>query len=84
MKGPIAEAIVTVIGSSGLAISYSSHRRLIVISAVMTKRARMEENVGALSVELTADDLREIEKRVSHIHVVGERLPGAALKMTGR
>jgi len=33
---------------------------------------------------LTADDLREIEEGVSQIHVVGERLPEAALKMTGR
>ncbi len=49
-----------------------------------TNLARMEENLGALTVELTADDLREIEEGVSQIHVVGERLLEAALKMTGR
>lgn len=49
-----------------------------------TKVQRMEENLGALDVDLTADDLREIEERASQVHVVGERLPEAALKMTGR
>jgi len=49
-----------------------------------TKLQRLEENLGALNVNLTADDLREIEDGASKIHVVGERLPEAALKMTGR
>jgi aryl-alcohol dehydrogenase-like predicted oxidoreductase len=49
-----------------------------------TKVQRMEENLGALDVDLTADDLREIKERASQVHVVGERLPEAALKMTGR
>jgi aryl-alcohol dehydrogenase-like predicted oxidoreductase len=48
-----------------------------------TKIQRMEENLGALSVELTDHDLREIEERASHIQLVGEHLPEAALK-TGR
>ena len=49
-----------------------------------TKLQRMEENLGALDVDLTADDLREIEERASQLHLVGEHLPEAALKMTGR
>lgn len=49
-----------------------------------TKVERMEENLGALSVQLTDDDLREIDEAASQIHLVGERLPAAALKMTGR
>ena len=49
-----------------------------------TKLSRLEENLGAISVELTANDLREIDGRISKIKVHGERLPEAALKMTGR
>jgi aryl-alcohol dehydrogenase-like predicted oxidoreductase len=45
---------------------------------------RLEENIGAVDVELTPDDLREIENAASKITVQGARLPEAALKMTGR
>jgi aryl-alcohol dehydrogenase-like predicted oxidoreductase len=48
-----------------------------------TKLRRLEENVGALGVELSADDLREIETAASEISVSGARLPEAVLKMTG-
>jgi aryl-alcohol dehydrogenase-like predicted oxidoreductase len=34
---------------------------------------RLEENIGAVSVELTADDLREIERAASQIDVQGAR-----------
>ncbi|MCU1242197.1 MAG: aldo/keto reductase [Candidatus Acidoferrum typicum] len=40
-----------------------------------TKRARLEENIGAVSVNLTPDDLREIESAASKITVEGERYP---------
>ena len=49
-----------------------------------TKFSRLEENLGAISLELTANDLRDIDGGVSKIKVQGERLPEAALKMTGR
>lgn len=49
-----------------------------------TKLHRLEENLGSVDVELTADDLREINEMVSGIDIKGERLPEAALKMTGR
>jgi aryl-alcohol dehydrogenase-like predicted oxidoreductase len=49
-----------------------------------TKLHRLEENLGSVDVELTADDLREINAMVSRIDIKGERLPAAALKMTGR
>ena len=49
-----------------------------------TKLQRVEENLGALDVELSDEDLREIDDRSSQIQVVGERLPESALKMTGR
>ena len=40
-----------------------------------TKLNRLEENIGAVSIELTADDLREIENTVSKIKIEGERYP---------
>jgi aryl-alcohol dehydrogenase-like predicted oxidoreductase len=49
-----------------------------------TKRHRLEENIGAAAVELTADDLREIEAAASKITVQGARYPEHIEKMTGR
>jgi aryl-alcohol dehydrogenase-like predicted oxidoreductase len=40
-----------------------------------TKLHRLEENIGAVSVELTADDLREIDAAAAQITVQGERYP---------
>ncbi|EJL58287.1 putative oxidoreductase, aryl-alcohol dehydrogenase like protein [Rhizobium sp. CF122] len=48
-----------------------------------TKQHRLEENLGAVELELDATDLHEIEAALSKIEVVGERLPEAVLKMTG-
>jgi aryl-alcohol dehydrogenase-like predicted oxidoreductase len=44
-----------------------------------TKLGHLEENLGALEVELTADDIREIEEGFSKIHVQGARGPEALL-----
>ena len=49
-----------------------------------TKTARLEENIGAVSVELTPDDLGEIEIAASQIAVQGARYPEHLEKMTGR
>jgi aryl-alcohol dehydrogenase-like predicted oxidoreductase len=49
-----------------------------------TKLHRLEENLGATAVRLTADDLREIDAAASRIELKGERLPEGALKLTGR
>jgi aryl-alcohol dehydrogenase-like predicted oxidoreductase len=49
-----------------------------------TKLHRLEENIGAANVELTPDDLREIESAASEIKVEGERYTEAMEKMTGR
>jgi aryl-alcohol dehydrogenase-like predicted oxidoreductase len=46
------------------------------------KLARLEENLGAVNVQLTPADLRDIAEAASRIHVQGERLPEAALKFT--
>jgi aryl-alcohol dehydrogenase-like predicted oxidoreductase len=45
-----------------------------------TKLHRLEENLGAVNVEMTAHDLREIEEAASRIEVKGARLPEAVLK----
>jgi aryl-alcohol dehydrogenase-like predicted oxidoreductase len=49
-----------------------------------TKLHRLEENLGAVNVELTENDLKEIDTATSKITLEGARLPEAALKMTGR
>jgi aryl-alcohol dehydrogenase-like predicted oxidoreductase len=49
-----------------------------------TKLHRLEENLGAVKVELTETDLKEIDEASSSLKLEGARLPEAALKMTGR
>jgi aryl-alcohol dehydrogenase-like predicted oxidoreductase len=48
-----------------------------------TKLNRLEENIGAVGIQLTSDDLREIESASSNIKVEGARYPEAIEKMTG-
>jgi len=48
-----------------------------------TKLNRLEENIGALAVELTAEDLREIDDAASKITVQGARYPERLEQMTG-
>jgi aryl-alcohol dehydrogenase-like predicted oxidoreductase len=48
-----------------------------------TKLNRLEENIGALALELTPNDLRDIESAASKITVEGARYPEAIEKMTG-
>jgi aryl-alcohol dehydrogenase-like predicted oxidoreductase len=49
-----------------------------------TKLKRLEENIEATEIELTSDDLREIENAVSEIEVQGDRYPEHLEQMTGR
>jgi aryl-alcohol dehydrogenase-like predicted oxidoreductase len=49
-----------------------------------TRLARLEENIGSVSVELTADDLASIEKAAAQITIQGTRYPEHIEKMTGR
>ena len=49
-----------------------------------TKLHRLEENIGAVSVELTPDDLCEIDNAASNITVQGARYPEKLEQMTGR
>jgi len=49
-----------------------------------TKLHRLEENIGAAEIQLTAADLSEIEKAASEIAIEGERYAPAQLAMVGR
>jgi aryl-alcohol dehydrogenase-like predicted oxidoreductase len=49
-----------------------------------TKRHRLEENLGAAQMQLTADDLREIDRAASQIEVHGARYSEDLLRLVGR
>jgi aryl-alcohol dehydrogenase-like predicted oxidoreductase len=48
-----------------------------------TKLHRLEENIGAVSIELTGDDLREIDNAASNIPIEGARYPEELERRTG-
>jgi aryl-alcohol dehydrogenase-like predicted oxidoreductase len=48
------------------------------------KLERLEENLGAVDVELTAEDLRELDAALAEITVQGDRYPPSLAQMTGR
>ena len=48
-----------------------------------TKLHRLEENLGAVDVELTGPDLKQIDEAASSLKLEGARLPEAVLKMSG-
>jgi aryl-alcohol dehydrogenase-like predicted oxidoreductase len=49
-----------------------------------TKMPRMEENIAAADVQLTRDELRDIENTVSRIKVQGDRYPAELQERVGR
>ena len=49
-----------------------------------TKPHRLDENVGAVDIRLTAEDLREIDRAAAQIELHGARYPEHLLKMVGR
>jgi len=61
-----------------------AQKRWIVPIPGTTKLHRLEENIGAAKVELTPDDLRDIESAISKIQVQGARYPDSLEQMTGR
>jgi len=48
-----------------------------------TRLHRIEENLGAMNVTLTAEDLQQIDEEASRLNLEGARLPEFVLKMTG-
>jgi aryl-alcohol dehydrogenase-like predicted oxidoreductase len=49
-----------------------------------TKRHRLDENLGAAAIQLSADDLQEIDRAASQIDVHGARYPEHLQKLVGR
>jgi aryl-alcohol dehydrogenase-like predicted oxidoreductase len=49
-----------------------------------TKLHRLEENIGAVAIKLTPEDLRQLETAASKITLQGARYPAALQKMVGR
>ena len=60
-----------------------TQRPWIVPISGTTKLNRLEENIAAVEVELTSDDLHEIDSAASKIPVEGERYPEELQRMTG-
>src|SRR5205809_1589882 len=48
-----------------------------------TKPARLEENIGAAAIKLTADDLRQIDGTLSQVTIQGARYPDELERRTG-
>jgi aryl-alcohol dehydrogenase-like predicted oxidoreductase len=61
-----------------------AQKRWIVPIPGTTKVPRLEENLGAVNIELSPDDLRELEAAASKIPVQGARYPEALQKLVGR
>ena len=61
-----------------------AQKRWIVPIPGTTKLQRLEENIGAAEIELTQEDLHEIETAASKIKVQGARYPEHLEQMTGR
>jgi len=49
-----------------------------------TKLHRLQENIGSVSIQLTKEELDQINLAAAKIQIQGARLPEAVLKMTGR
>ena len=61
-----------------------AQRSWIVPIPGTTKRHRLDENLGAVDVRLTAEDRREIDRAASQIELHGARYPEHLMKMVGR
>jgi aryl-alcohol dehydrogenase-like predicted oxidoreductase len=60
-----------------------AQKRWIVPIPGTTKLSRLDENIGAVALELSAEDLRSIEEAAAQIKVEGDRYPEHIEKMTG-
>jgi aryl-alcohol dehydrogenase-like predicted oxidoreductase len=83
LLGAIAERKKATPGQIALAWLLAQKPWIVPIPGT-TKPARLQENVGAASLELTADDLRDIERAASEITVQGARYPEQIEQLTGR
>ncbi|HVN77023.1 MAG TPA: aldo/keto reductase [Thermoanaerobaculaceae bacterium] len=70
--------------SAQIALAWLLAQKLFIVPIPgTTKLPRLEENLGAAAIELTPDDLREINAAASKIEVQGARYPEALEKRTG-
>jgi aryl-alcohol dehydrogenase-like predicted oxidoreductase len=68
-----------------IALAWLLAQRPWIVPIPGTRRVeRLEENLAAADVELTPDDLGEIESAASRIRVEGARLPEEILKLSNR
>jgi aryl-alcohol dehydrogenase-like predicted oxidoreductase len=68
-----------------IALAWLLAQRPWIVPIPGTRRLeRLEENLGAAEVELTADDLREIDDAAAHIEVQGARYPDFMKRLIGR
>jgi aryl-alcohol dehydrogenase-like predicted oxidoreductase len=82
LLGKIAEQKKATPGQIALAWLLAQRPWIVPIPGT-TKRSRFEENIGAVNVELTPDDLHEIENAAAEIQVQGARYPEELDKLTG-
>ena len=68
-----------------VALAWLLTRQSWIVPIPGTRRlSRLEENIGAVSLELSPDDLTEIDGALAGIEVQGERYPEAMQRMVGR
>jgi aryl-alcohol dehydrogenase-like predicted oxidoreductase len=68
-----------------IALAWLLAQKLWIVPIPGTRKLeRLEENIGAVAIELTFNDLREIDSAASKITVQGARYPEELMRMTGR
>ena len=88
------QALIDLLGTIGnrkkatpaqIALAWLLARKSWIVPIPGTRKLeRLEENIGAAAVELTSDDLREIDSAASRITVQGARYPENLEQLTGR
>jgi aryl-alcohol dehydrogenase-like predicted oxidoreductase len=82
-ESPIVYRTTATPGQIALAWLLAQKRWIVPILGT-TKLDRLEENIGAAAVELTPDDLRDIETAASKITIQGARYPEHIEQMSNR
>ncbi|MEF2277469.1 aldo/keto reductase [Deinococcus sp. YIM 134068] len=89
-NGGVVDLLTRIAGEKGatpaqVALAWLLAQKPWIVPIPGTKKVeRLEENLGAADVQLTPDDLREIEEAASKITVQGARLPEGVLELTNR
>ncbi len=83
LLGKVAERKKATLAQIALAWLLAQKTWIVPIPGT-TKLKRLEENIGAVAVELTADDLRDIDQAASKITIEGTRYPEHLEQLTGR